>query len=163
MIAFAKITSSPLAPKLKGKVLFRDVTGGVEICIEVTGLPHYKAKTDTTSQVGPHGFHLHINGNCEIGDKDNPFLLAGEHFNPKNQPHGNHAGDFPALFSNNGYFKMCFYTNKFSVYDIIGKAVIIHQGPDNYSTEPTINSGKRIGCGIIKELNDWFFINYLLY
>ena len=159
MIAFAQINSSPLAPALKGKVLFRDVPGGVEICIEVTGLPKYTPKTNTSPQIGPHGFHLHITGNCELGNPNDPFKSAGEHYNPTKQPHGNHAGDFPVIFSNNGYFRMCFFSNKFSVYDIINKAVVIHQSPDDYQTEPAGNSGKRIGCGVIKELNDWFFVN----
>ena len=35
-------------------------------------------------------------------------MKAGEHWNLDNQPHGNHAGDFPVLFSNNGYAHMCF-------------------------------------------------------
>jgi len=154
MIAFSQINGSPLAPKLKGKVLFKDVPGGVEICIEVTGLPKYSSGTSTTPQIGPHGFHLHIAGNCEIGDPKNPFQAAGAHYNPTKQPHGNHAGDFPVIFSNNGYFRMCFYSNKFSVFDILNKSVIIHQSPDDYQSESSGDAGKRIGCGIIKELND---------
>lgn len=152
MIAFAQIKGSPLAPNLKGKVVFRDVPGGVEVCVELTGIPPYQPATANTPQIGPHGFHLHIIGSCEIDNPNEPYLSAGSHFNPANQPHGNHAGDFPVIFSNNGYFRMCFYTNKFSVFDILGKSVLIHQGPDDYRTEPAGNSGKRIGCGIIKEL-----------
>ena len=152
MLAFAQINSSPLAPNLKGKVLFRDVTGGVEVCIEVTGLPKYTPATNTSPQIGPHGFHLHLTGNCELGDPNNPFQSAGMHFNPTNHPHGNHAGDFPVIFSNNGYFRMCFFTNKFSVADIINKSIVIHESPDDFRTEPAGNSGKRIGCGVIKEL-----------
>jgi Cu-Zn family superoxide dismutase len=44
---------------------------------------------------------------------------------------------------------MSFFTNKFKVSDIVGKAIIIHQNPDDYKTQPTGASGKRIGCGII--------------
>lgn len=154
MLAYAKITGSPLAQNLMGKVIFRDLPGGVEICAEVTGLPEFKRKMSDTPQIGPHGFHLHITGKCEIDDPENPFTSAGEHYNPTDQPHGNHAGDFPVLFSNNGYSRICFYTNKFTVFDIIGKAVIIHSGPDDYQSQPAGNSGKRIGCGIIKILSD---------
>lgn len=154
MMAYAKILGSNYAPNLKGKVVFRDIPGGVEICIEVTGLPEYTEATSDTPQIGPHGFHLHVTGSCEINDPENPFLSAGEHYNPENTPHGNHAGDFPVIFSNNGYSRMCFYTNKFTVFDVLNKAVIIHQSPDDYRTEPAGNSGKRIGCGIIKILSD---------
>jgi len=45
---------------------------------------------------------------------------------------------------------MCFFTNKFNVRDIIGKAVIIHENPDDYRTQPAGNSGKRIVCGVIR-------------
>ena len=55
---------------------------------------------------------------------------------PTNQPHGNHAGDFPVLFSNKGYARMCFFTDKFKVQDIIGKSIIIHENPDDYRTQP---------------------------
>ena len=61
--------------------------------------------------IGPHGFHIHNIGLCEITDPENPFQSAGSHWNPDDQPHGNHTGDFPVLFSNNGYFRMQFFTN----------------------------------------------------
>lgn len=152
MIAYAQIVGSKLAPNLKGKVLFKDLPNGTEICIEVTGLPQFSSQTSFQPQIGPHGFHIHEIGKCEISDEDDPFTSAESHFNPSNQPHGNHAGDLPTLFSNNGYARMCFYTSKFSVYDIIGRSIIIHQSPDDGRTQPTGNSGKRIGCGIIKVL-----------
>lgn len=154
MIAYAQITGSQFAPNLKGKIIFRDIPGGVEICVEVTGLPEYQPATNSSPQIGPHGFHLHLTGTCEIGDPENPYQDAGGHYNPNNQPHGNHAGDFPVLFSNNGYARMCFYTNKFTVFDILNKSIIIHQSPDDFKSEPAGNSGKRIGCGVIKMLSD---------
>ncbi|MGI6226272.1 MAG: superoxide dismutase family protein, partial [Peptococcales bacterium] len=100
--------------------------------------------------VGPHGFHIHENGSCVIGNPDEPFQGAGGHWNPFNQPHGNHAGDFPVLFSNNGYTYMTFFTNKFRVREIIGKAIIIHQNPDDYRTQPAGGAGKRLACGVIQ-------------
>ena len=154
MMAYAQISGSDYAPNLKGKVIFRDIPGGTEVCIEVTGLPEYSPANGDQPQIGPHGFHLHVAGSCEIGDPENPYQSAGAHYNPTGAPHGNHAGDFPVIFSNNGYSRMCFYTNKFSVFDILNKAVIIHQSPDDYRTEPAGNSGKRIGCGVIKILSD---------
>jgi Cu-Zn family superoxide dismutase len=84
-----------------------------------------------------------------VGDPTSPFLTAGEHYNPTNQPHGNHAGDFPVLFSNDGRAVMNFFTNKFTVGEIIGKSVVIHQNPDDYRTQPAGNSGKRLACGVI--------------
>ena len=102
--------------------------------------------------MGPHGFHIHENGACEIGDPAEPFKAAGGHWNPENEPHGNHAGDFPVLFSNGGYSRMCFFTNKFTVPQIIGKAIIIHEGPDDYKSQPAGASGKRLACGMIERV-----------
>ncbi len=76
-------------------------------------------------------------------------MAAGGHWNPTNQPHGNHAGDFPVLFSNDGYTRMLFFTNKFTVPQVVGKSVIIHQNPDDYRTQPSGNSGKKLACGVI--------------
>ncbi|HOJ08962.1 MAG TPA: superoxide dismutase family protein, partial [Clostridiales bacterium] len=95
-------------------------------------------------------FHIHQFGDCQVGNPSEPFKASGEHWNPTNQPHGNHAGDFPVLFSNNGYARMCFFTNKFKASDVVGKSVIIHENPDDYRTQPAGASGKRIGCGVIR-------------
>lgn len=150
MLAVAHIRGASPASKLKGIVYFKDVLGGTEVYVEVKGLPPYNPGTANTPPIGPHGFHIHDIGNCEVGDPNKPFTSAGEHWNPTNQPHGNHAGDFPVLFSNDGYARMSFFTNKFKVSDIIGKAVIIHENPDDYRTQPAGAAGKRIGCGIVK-------------
>lgn len=150
--AYAKILGGNLAPNIYGHIFFDDVAGGTEVYIEIWGLPPYKPGNEYEAPIGPFGFHIHEIGKCEITDPENPFLSAGEHYNPTNQPHGNHAGDFPVIFSNNGYARMCFFTDKFKPKDIIGKAVIIHQNPDDYRTQPSGNSGKRLACGIIKRL-----------
>jgi len=150
-MAIANIKGGPLAERLKGTVLFTNVPGGVWVCVHVSGLSDYKAAKDGGQPVGPHGFHIHENGSCEVGDPEEPFKAAGGHWNPANQPHGNHAGDFPVLFSNKGMARMCFFTDKFKTRDIIGKAVIIHESPDDYRSQPAGNAGKRLGCGVIRE------------
>lgn len=148
--AYASLCGGPLAPKLRGEVRFEDCGDGVWVSVEVCGLPPFRPAKGNRPQIGPHGFHLHETGCCEVGDPADPFLAAGSHWNPDRQPHGNHAGDFPALFSNHGLAVMSFYTDRFFVEDIIGKAVVIHQSPDDYQTQPSGNSGKRIACGVVK-------------
>lgn len=150
--ATAKIMGGPLAPQLKGNMIFFDVPGGTEVYIEVFGLPPYQPAQDNKQPVGPHGFHIHEFGICEVGNPQEPFQSAGGHWNPTNQPHGNHAGDFPVLFSNNGYARMSFFTDKFKPKDVIGRSVIIHENPDDYRTQPAGNSGKRLACGVITQL-----------
>ena len=148
--AVAHIAGGPLDPNIRGTAVFTQVPGGTEVSVEVNGLPTYRPAMDGNPQIGPHGFHIHQNGTCAVGDSAEPFSSAGEHWNPTNQPHGNHAGDFPVLFSNNGYSRMTFFTNKFNVAQIIGKSVIIHESPDDYRTQPSGASGRRLACGVIR-------------
>lgn len=152
-LAMAKISGSPLYPNINGTVYFKDVSNGTAVYVYVTGLPKYQPDKDGQSPIGPHGFHIHENGSCEIGNPNEPFKSAGGHWNPDNQPHGNHAGDFPVLFSNDGISIMSFFTNKFKVSDVIGKSIIIHENPDDYRSQPSGKGGKRIACGIIRELS----------
>lgn len=149
-VTTARIIGGPLAPQIRGIVRFKDVPGGTEVSVRVNGLPPYQPARNDQDPIGPHGFHIHEFGNCEIGDPRDPFQAAGEHWNPDNQPHGNHAGDFPVLFSNNGQARMRFFTNRFKVADIIGKSVLIHMNPDDYRSQPAGDSGKRLACGIIR-------------
>lgn len=148
--ACAQICGGELAPNLIGRVCFFDVPGGTWVEAEICGLPPYSPAGDNGQPIGPHGFHIHAGSNCGSGSATDPFALAGSHWNPDDQPHGNHAGDFPVLFSNQGVAMMHFFTDRFLVSDVIGKTVVIHQSPDDYRTQPSGNSGKRIACGVIR-------------
>ena len=150
--SIAYVRGSSLYPDIKGVVTFIKVPGGTEVSVEVKGLPLYQPAKDGGSPIGPFGFHIHTSGNCAEGSPENPFPGSGSHLNLTNQPHGNQTGDFPVLFSNNGYSRMTFFTDKFNVRDVIGKSIIIHENPDDYRTQPAGNSGQKIACGVIKEL-----------
>jgi len=139
--ALANIKGNSLYPNIKGTVFFSKVPRGTEVIVKIYGLPKYKPGTAGIPQIGPHGFHIHAGANCENSDG---------HWNPDNQPHGNHAGDFPVLFSNNGYSQISFFTDRFTPKDIVGKTVAIHLGPDDYKTQPSGGSGTVIACGVIK-------------
>lgn len=154
-VAKAKVKGSPLRPQIHGVVYFFEIPGGTIVYANILGLPLFKPAQNDQEPIGPHGFHIHEFGNCEIGDPENPFQAAGGHWNPTNQPHGNHAGDLPVLFSMDGIGVLQFFTNKFSVKDVIGKSIIIHQNPDDFRTQPAGNAGKRLACGIIKSTYSW--------
>lgn len=154
-MAVAYIQGGPLAPLIRGTVSFQDVPNGTMVYANIMGLPSYQPAANGKSPVGPHGFHLHESGDCTTDGQENPFSSAGGHWNPTYQPHGNHAGDFPVLFSNHGRAWMAFFTDKFNVNEIIGKSVIIHENPDDYRTQPTGNSGKRLACGVVQPINHW--------
>lgn len=145
--AVAVLTAGPVVKEIRGSVGFRDGSDGVVVTVDVKGLPSFRAGQPP---VGPHGFHIHEGGSCEVGDEANPFLSAGGHWNPDGQPHGNHAGDFPVLFSKKGTARLMFVTDRFSVDDIVGRTVIVHLNPDDYRSQPAGDSGLRIACGVVQ-------------
>lgn len=147
--AVAQIRGGPLAPGVMGYVTFTDIPGGTWVGVNIMGLPPYQPAQDGQGQIGPFGFHIHENGNCQVGDSSNPFMATGGHWNPTAQPHGNHAGDFPVLFSNGGRAVMGFYTDKFRAADVLGRSIIIHESPDDYRTQPAGATGKKLACGVI--------------
>jgi Cu-Zn family superoxide dismutase len=151
--AIAKVSGGPLAPEIRGYVLFQDFPGGCWVAVNLYGLPPCQSAGDPGQPIGPHGFHIHEFGNCEVGDAANPFAAAGGHWNPDNQPHGNHAGDFPVLFSYHGKALLGFFTDRFKSAEVIGRSVVIHQNPDDYRTQPDGNSGKRLACGVISQMD----------
>lgn len=80
------------------------------------------------------------------------FPNTGNHYNPGNVPHPEHAGDLPPLLSNNGYAWMSFYTSRFNIEDVIGRSLVIHSMRDDFTTQPSGNSGDKIGCGVIERM-----------
>lgn len=144
--AVASLTAGPIVSGVTGAVAFRDGPGGVVVTVDVRGLPNFDPGPPP---VGPHGFHIHEGGSCDVGDVANPFLSAGGHWNPDDQPHGNHAGDFPVLFSKKGRARLTFVTDRFAVDDVVGRTVIIHLNPDDYRSQPAGDSGLRIACGVV--------------
>ncbi|MBQ4317365.1 MAG: superoxide dismutase family protein, partial [Clostridia bacterium] len=107
---------------------------------DISGLPN------TSS--GFFGFHIHEGNNC-LGNK---FENTGNHYNPNRLPHPLHAGDMPPLISCNGNAFLAFFTDRFSIDEIIGKTVVIHSNPDDFTTQPSGNAGTKIACGVIKAL-----------
>lgn len=81
-----------------------------------------------------------------------PFPNTGNHYNPGNVPHPEHAGDLPPLLSNNGYAWMTFYTGRINIEDVAGRSLIIHSMRDNFTSQPSGDSGDKIGCGVIEEI-----------
>ncbi len=150
--AVARLKGSSLYPELTGTVKFLKDPDGSWVEAEIFGLPDFAESTEKTAQVGPFAFHIHEFDTCGATFGDNAFAAAGGHWNPEGDPHGNHAGDFPVVFSNDGTAKMLFFTNRFYPEDVIGKSVVLHQSPDDYKTQPSMG-GIRIACGNITEYN----------
>ena len=56
---------------------------------------------------------------------------------------------------------MQFITSAFKVEEVIGKAVIIHQNPDDYRTQPAGDAEKRLACGVIQWAYPYTFQSYV--
>lgn len=103
------------------------------------------------------GFHIHEKGDCSAPDGSS----AGGHFNPGQAQHGNpssgthHAGDMVNIRSNSaGVAQIDTTATGVTLHadpstEVMGKAIVVHESPDDYATQPSGNSGKRLACGVI--------------
>ncbi len=113
---------------------------------------------------GLHGFHIHEKGNCTAPDASS----AGGHFNPAGAQHGaasgmpRHGGDLGNIEANAaGIASYRVEVTGISLGtgtdSIIGRAVIVHEKPDDLKSQPAGNAGPRIACGLISKAPDkWF-------
>ena len=131
-------------PDIIGIVRFYQTDQGVLTLAEISGLPQSNAQCAGRF----FGFHIHEGPSCTGNDKD-PFADALTHYNPYGCSHPYHAGDLPPILGNRGVSLSMCMTDRFSVREIIGKTVIIHDRPDDFTTQPSGNSGQKIACGKI--------------
>ncbi len=140
--AAAWIQGSASWPQTAGSVKFyKTPYEGVLVEAQIFGLPNIQTPGSTDF----YGMHIH-----EYGDCTRPFSRAGDHYNPGQLAHPQHAGDLPPLLGNQGYAYLVFYDKRFRLEEIIGRSVIIHSMPDDFRTQPAGDSGERIGCGVIR-------------
>lgn len=131
---------------------------------------------------GFHGFHLHANNSPDAGTgciadaKADPatwFLSADGHLAyEEGDAHGSHLGDMPSVFTlAGGKARLAFQIDKVPFNRLIGSAVMLHAGPDNFGNVPvgeapdqytpnaaaasektakTGNAGNRVACGVVK-------------
>lgn len=109
---------------------------------------------------GQHGIHIHEKGDCSAPDA----MSAGGHYNPTGEPHGapgsakHHGGDFGNLTADaNGDATLSVTLDtsrvglgKLAPNTIAGKALVVHADPDDLSSQPAGNSGRRVACGVIR-------------
>ncbi len=143
--AFAHVKGSCQYPCLEGQVMFYPMGSEVLVVSSVWGL----SCSDKCCRRSVLGMHIH-EGGCCTGNSEDPFADAGAHYDLGGCPHPYHQGDLPPLFVNNGIAWGAVVASRFCIREIIGKTVIVHQMPDDFMTQPSGNSGARIGCGVIQ-------------
>jgi Cu-Zn family superoxide dismutase len=110
---------------------------------------------------GEHAIHLHEKADCSAADATS----TGGHWNPTSQPHGKwgdqggyHLGDIGNFTADeSGNASLEFETDRWCIgcgdpnRDILGKAVIVHEGSDDFTSQPSGAAGPRVSCtGIIQ-------------
>lgn len=103
---------------------------------------------------GAHGLHVHETGDCA----DNA-AAAGGHLDPYGAPHGppsttsarRHVGDLGNVVADSDSTVVVEIAD--AVLDpeqIVGRAVVLHSGPDDYTSQPSGAAGDRVACGVVR-------------
>lgn len=130
-------------PQLSGLVKFyKTPYEGILIEGEVFGLPNIVMPGASNF----YGMHIHGYGDCT-----KPFDKTGNHYTRDEELHPQHSGDMIPLLGNQGYAWTAFYDKRIKIPEIIGRSVIIHAMPDDFTTQPSGASGMKIGCGVIRK------------
>jgi Cu-Zn family superoxide dismutase len=143
--AWATVWGSERYPDIRGEVRFYQTAFGVVVEARIMGLP----TGDDVCESPIFGFHIHEGGLC-TGNETDPFADAGTHYDPYGCPHPYHAGDLPPLFGAGGYAYAAFLTDRVTVEELMGRVVILHGSPDDFTTQPAGNAGEKIACGVIR-------------
>ena len=132
--------------KAVGKLIFKEVDGVVSLAAKFQGLTP-----------GMHAIHIHEKADCSSVDGKS----AGGHWNPTFKNHGKwgneggyHKGDIGNFnVIDNGYGNIAMETTEWCIgceddtKNIVGKAIIVHQGTDDFTSQPSGAAGARIICG----------------
>jgi Cu-Zn family superoxide dismutase len=134
------------------------VSGNLTFVPEANNRVHVTGTISGLTPKSKHGFHVHAKGDCSSPDGKS----AGDHFDANQHQHGqvgkgeHHSGDMDNLETDDkGNVQVDRYLEGVTLgggapNDILGKAVILHATADDYKTQPSGNSGARIGCGVIE-------------
>ncbi len=135
---------------VKGEVTFTEEDGSVNMVAMLSGLSE-----------GEHAIHIHDKADCSSADGKS----TGGHWNPTGTPHGKwgaaegyHKGDIGNFMADaEGNAKVEFSTEEWCIgcddenKNIVGKGVIVHQGVDDFTSQPSGAAGARVSCaGIIQ-------------
>jgi Cu-Zn family superoxide dismutase len=145
-MAHAAAVIHDLAGAHVGDVTFADTYAGLLVAGTLRGVG-----------LGAHAIHIHEFGKCVA-----PFTTAGGHFNPEHHQHGfknpegPHLGDLPNIDTPAaGVLEFEFVMpgvtlhGKNALLDADGASFVVHSSHDDYTTDPSGNSGGRIACGVI--------------
>jgi len=146
-----RVSGVPEGEGISGEItMVETASGAVLVDVSASGVPE-----------GPHGIHVHEIGKCESAEN---FESAGGHVSAGLEhgfysDGGPHPGDLPNVHAGaDGMVRAEFFLHGFSlgttgnprILDEDGSAVILHSGPDDYTTQPSGDSGSRIACAVLR-------------
>jgi len=137
--AIAYVRGDSAATCLFGEIRFYQKPEGVLVVANISGLPENNAD-------GFFALHIHDGDSCQ----GTGFPASGSHYDSQQKPHPRHAGDLPPLLSSGGMAYMAVLTDRFTIDDIAGKTIIIHDSPDDFHSQPAGNAGEKLACGVIR-------------
>ena len=131
-----------------GTVSISEDATGITLTVNAKGL-----------KPGTHAVHLHEKGDCTAAD----FTSAGGHWNPagaqhgRDNPMGSHLGDLANMEVDEVGSGQSIYLltgvrvtgGQQALSDADGTALVIHEGPDDYVSDPTGNAGARVACAVL--------------
>jgi Cu-Zn family superoxide dismutase len=141
------VFESKSSSSVTGTATFTAMKGKVTFVAKLSGLTP-----------GIHAIHIHEKSDCTAADGSS----AGGHWNPTFKKHGKwgvgeyHRGDignFIADGKGNGTITLT--TDEWAIggedatKNIIGKGLIVHQGADDFISQPAGNAGARVACSAI--------------
>src|SRR5579864_3186511 len=153
--ALAVLEAAPGGPKVEGTVLFYARGGGeVQVVADVSGL----------DKPGLYALHLHAKGECASDPAGKqPFVSAGGDFDPAGAAHAcpgaakHHAGylgNVEVKADGTGHLELTTGALALSgAGSVVDKAVILHAGTDDCTTQPDGNAGARLACGVAESVD----------
>lgn len=132
---------------ITGQVVFTQENGEVTMKATVKGLAE-----------GTHAIHIHENADCSS------MAAAGGHWNPTGEPHGKwgakegfHRGDIGNFkVGADGVGTITVTTDLWCIgceddaKNILGHSIIVHEGVDDFKSQPSGAAGARMACGTIE-------------
>lgn len=132
-----------------GTITFSETDGKVSMEATISGLTP-----------GVHAIHIHEKSDCSAADGSS----AGGHWNPTFKDHGKwgaeqyHRGDIGNFtVGEDGKGTVSFSTDEWCIgcddetKNILGKSIIVHEGADDFMTQPTGDAGGRVACTAVIE------------
>lgn len=149
--------SSDKELKLSFEAKSNSTASGTATFVEKDGKVYFEAKFEGLTP-GLHAIHIHEKSDCSAADGTS----TGGHWNPTFKNHGKwgvgdyHKGDIGNFTADkNGKGSIKFSTDEWEIgsgnptKDILNHGLIVHQGSDDYTTQPTGNAGGRVACAAI--------------